>query len=171
MLLVQVLGMKNRNMHASQVRTTLCHAMSVCHVCAKELGDGPYSYRVEDPIRARYLRHLFERGEEWFDYVDVEPTAHLECIIKELHEGRAKAAAVVTQPYRSATRVLRSGESKIGVCYAGALLSVTLSANWRETLVQSGHYRSHPVMDLNAASTREMQTVWKEVCRIAKIDH
>lgn len=163
--------MKNRNMHASQVRTTLCHAMSVCHVCAKELGGGPYSYRVEDPIRARYLRHLFECGEEWFDYVDVEPTAHLECIIKELHEGRAKAAAVVTQPYRAATRVLRGGESKIGVCYAGALLSVTMSDDWSDTIVKSGYHRAHPVMDLNRVSAREMQTVWKEVCRIANIDH
>lgn len=144
--------------------------MSVCRVCAKELGDGPYSYRVEDPVRARHLWHLFERGEEWFDYVDVEPTAHLECLVGELREGLAHAAAVVSQPYRSATRVLRAGEAKIGVCYAGALLSVTLSDNWGEVLMQSRHYRSHPVLDLNAVSTGQMQSVWKEVCRIARID-
>jgi hypothetical protein len=163
--------MKNRNTNTSQVRTTLCHAMNVCRVCAKELGDGPYAYRVEDPIRARHLRHLFERGEEWFDYVDVEPTAHFECLIGELREGCMHAVAVVTQPYRAATRVLRGGESKIGVCYAGALLSVTMSDDWSDTIVKSGYHRAHPVMDLNAVSPREMQSVWKEVCRIAKIDH
>jgi hypothetical protein len=162
--------MKNRNTNTSQVRNTLCHAMSVCRVCAKELGDGPYAYRVEDSVRARHLQYLHEQGEEWFDYVDVEPTAHLECLIEELREGKVKAAAVVTQPYRSATRVIRGGESKIGVCYAGALLSVTLSDDWSATLVQSVYHRTHPVMDLNKASAREMQSVWKEVCRIAKID-
>jgi hypothetical protein len=160
--------MKNRS--TNPVRTTLCHAMNVCRVCAKELGDGPYAYRVEDPVRARHLQHLHERGEDWFDYVDVEPTAHLECLIQELKEGKSSAAAVVTQPYRAATRVLRGGEKKIGVCYAGALLSVTMSDDWSELHVQSRHHRSHPVMDLNAVSVREMRSVWEEVCRIAKIE-
>ena len=66
---------------------------------------------------------------------------------------------------------MRGGASKIGVCYAWALLSVTMSDDWSETIVKSGHHRAHPVMDLNAVSPREMQSVWKEVCRLAKIDH